>query len=306
MGLRQELLELEEPILIVGHLNPDADVISTAFSLIEFYKAQGKDAWFAYKGSIPDNITWAVDESSIADTELLKYNSLVVVDTSLSTVRLGFEPKQVRTMVLDHHDSSKDIEDTSLVSYYYRKTPSTSTILVEAGIRDPLIYLGLFYDSFSTNTNLLESCRIISESLDITEEEIQDMLSLLREKLDQKAIEVIKNSFSVTYNYGNLSLICVTFDSEQKYYFDILAFYAKYSDVLVVYNTSTNIINIKTFDDIFDVADFCSIFGGGGSFRSGAIIVGNKESFSFVFEQLVTKFDTELCDENQSKAVYNI
>lgn len=306
MDLRQELLSLEEPILIVGHLNPDADVISTAFSLIAFFEENNKESRFAYKGSMPSNLKWAVDDSFVVEPEDIEYKSLIVVDSALSTLRIGFEPKNVRSIVIDHHDSSKDIENTELVTYYYRKAPSTSSILIEAGIKEPLIYLGLFYDSFSTNTNLMESYRIVNEYLDISEDDIQNILSLLREKLDHKAIEIVKNSFSVTYEYEELSLVCVTFDSEQKYYFDIMSFYSKYCDVLVAYNTATNIINIKTFDDIFDVADFCSIFGGGGSFRSGAIVVGNRDSFAFIFEQLLTKFDTELLDENKSSELHNI
>jgi len=296
MDLIEILDKLEEPILITGHVNPDADVISTAFSLIYYLSNHlNKKAYFTFKGELPDNLLWAMDEELVID-EKSDYNSLIVVDTSDSTLRIGFEKKDVPVLVLDHHPSSFDLESTDKVTYIAYEAVSTSSMLLDFGIKYYLIYLGIFYDSIGRNENVLSASKAILE-LGITEEEIQYIHSNLRKKADPKAVEIIKNSFSFNHVVEDLVLTHVIYEGSNKYYFNVLEFYSKFCDILVIYHSPSGTVNIKTSEYLFNVSNFCKKFGGGGHKLSGGFIVANEESFYFVVKSLLEELNMEPVNE---------
>ena len=292
-----EILDnLEEPILITGHVNPDGDVISSAACLLNYFKEKNKKAYYIYNGIFPSHLTWVLDESEVItqDSEI-DYKSLVVVDCRDVDVRLGFKRKKdIPTIVFDHHPP---IEENDGEKRFILNAPSTSSIFYTLfDILDPIIYVGLFWDSLFHNNRVKETVDIAS-NLDITNEVIDEYNILMSEKKDLSLVEAIRNCFVMNYNINNeVGVTFVSTSCDDKLYLDLLLFFRQFTDIILLYNENSHKVHIREEGiDIVDVGKFAAKYGGGGHKRAAGI----KLSDDIDFGQITDAF-MEWVNENSN------
>ncbi len=65
-------LTSQEPVYVIGHLNPDTDAICAAVGYAEYLRvAEGKDAVGLGGGTIPSRVKWVLDQAEVGEPELV-------------------------------------------------------------------------------------------------------------------------------------------------------------------------------------------------------------------------------------------
>ena len=65
-------LTSQEPVYVIGHLNPDTDAICAAVGYAEYLRvAEGKDAVALRCGTIPSRVKWVLDQAEVRAPELV-------------------------------------------------------------------------------------------------------------------------------------------------------------------------------------------------------------------------------------------
>lgn len=111
-----DLIEKSRYILIITHVNPDADTISSALALSNlFYENRIKHKVFNVSSDLPQNLNFINRFEKITD-QLPKFYDLVIsVDCGLKK-RLGFEvPKDIPLINIDHHQSNDNFGVINIV-----------------------------------------------------------------------------------------------------------------------------------------------------------------------------------------------
>lgn len=146
-----QIIDLQD-ILIVGHVMPDGDDISSVASLTLGLKQLGKNCFGSIDYKIPDyyKVFAGVNEIKSYDEVLNFVPQLIVVLDSSSPDRVGrFEPmlSNHRTIVIDHHATNTLFGDINWVDTSYAATAQMVYTLNKV--------LGITYDSELATTNLM-------------------------------------------------------------------------------------------------------------------------------------------------------
>ena len=110
-SIRNELLNLESPIYIAGHLKPDQDSIGSSLALARYLNNHGKKAYVLLDDNDKDIIKWQNDYSLIVNNITEQKYSFISIDLN-EKKRLGrFEEyfdKASYTINIDHHQDNKN------------------------------------------------------------------------------------------------------------------------------------------------------------------------------------------------------
>lgn len=86
-------LTSQEPIYVIGHLNPDTDAICAAIGYAEYLRvAEGKDAVALRCGSIPSRVKWVLDQADVEAPMLvtdIRTTAELISDKCTATVSEG-------------------------------------------------------------------------------------------------------------------------------------------------------------------------------------------------------------------------
>lgn len=293
--------KLPEPVLVVGHMHPDPDVISSAAVLLNYFEKIGKPAMFSYTGDFPVEFLWCFDKNvhpsapspasfvGGVDIDELDYGSLIVVDSIDDSVRLGFNPKDVPTLVLEHHISSRDrAEDSD--KYLFSDSPSTASLLYDIfGLDDSLIYVGLYYDALFYNARVKECGYYLDALRSITDEVIEQYHSLLHVRKDPSIIDSIRNAAVYLRHLDNgLVLGLITSDGPSEHKIPLLLFFLDYVDVLVLFNSKTGHISFRLSKKIqVNLSQFVKPKGGGGHKGAAGMNLASDESFQELMQEFM-------------------
>lgn len=149
--IASQIIDLQD-ILIVGHVMPDGDDISSVASLTLGLKQLGKNCFGAIDYKIPDyyKVFAGVNEIKSYEEVFNFVPQLIVVLDSSSPDRVGrFEPmlSNHRTIVIDHHATNTLFGDINWVDTSYAATAQMVYTLSKV--------LGITYDSELATTNLM-------------------------------------------------------------------------------------------------------------------------------------------------------
>lgn len=131
-----EILKNNEQFLVVGHMNPDADCVSSQCALADFLRYKGKKVILANAGPFNKSLFNSYQDWFISSIEPYhqdlkdKKTILLVVDCSTAD-RIGSLQKETEdffTVVIDHHASGDD--SFGNIRYIDSNSPST-TILIK-------------------------------------------------------------------------------------------------------------------------------------------------------------------------------
>ncbi len=141
-----------QDILVVGHIMPDGDDISSVASLILGLKQLGKNCLGSIDYAIPEYYRVFAGVNELKPYEAVKdfVPELVIVVDSSSPDRVGrFQAmlSQYKTVVIDHHATNTLFGDTNWVDASYAATAQMVYTLNKA--------LGVVYDEEIATTNFL-------------------------------------------------------------------------------------------------------------------------------------------------------
>jgi len=163
--LKETLLNLPEPILLVSHISPDADGISAVQATLEFLRWQGKECYTRTEGTVHENAKWMYGKEDFCTgplgelVEVLgEAKSLVVFDCQPTAERLGFDPAEhgfEKIVTVDHHIAEIDLHDPEN-GVFILDVPSTGCVLINAEIYHPILYTGLWVDTVQFLVKSLE------------------------------------------------------------------------------------------------------------------------------------------------------
>lgn len=296
---RREILDaLPEPIMVTGHTQPDADVISTSAALLNYFKSTGKQAYFSYRGSISSYLRWCISEEMVRKDDLESYKSYIVVDCDGSEPRIGFQPRDVPKVILDHHETSKELCDSQ--SFFFEDVPSTSALLpCLFGIYDPIIYVGLFYDSIALNKRLLESSKVLLAlaSRGLTDEVIAEFHQQMEIKKEVELIDAIRDSYVNAVQLPNGAMLgYVVSDGPVEYKHDLTAFYRQFFDGILLFMKRSRTFSVRLEEKLpFAANQFASLYEGGGGHKGAAgFTLPPSLSSNAVFGQLVSWIENQM------------
>lgn len=86
-------LTTQEPVYVIGHLNPDTDAICAAIGYAEYLRvAEGKDAIALRCGSVPSRVKWVLEQAGIEAPKLvtdIRTTAELISDKCTATVSEG-------------------------------------------------------------------------------------------------------------------------------------------------------------------------------------------------------------------------
>lgn len=154
------LIEKSRYILIVTHVNPDADTIASALALSNYFRENRiKHKVFNVGKELPQNLDFINGFEKIIH-ELPKFYDLVISVDCGAMSRLGFEiPQGIPLINFDHHKSNDHFGDVNIVDYY---KSSTSEVVYDFFKFNGLyitknsataMYVGIYDDSLAFTVN---------------------------------------------------------------------------------------------------------------------------------------------------------
>ncbi len=151
-----DLIEKSRYILIITHVNPDADSIGSALALSNlFYENRIKHKVFNISSDLPSNLDFIEKFDKITDQLPNFYDLAICVDCGTKQ-RLGFElPNDIPLINFDHHKSNNNFGTINLVDPL---KSSTAEIVYDFFKHNGLyitkntataIYVGIYDDSLA-------------------------------------------------------------------------------------------------------------------------------------------------------------
>lgn len=296
LSLKHALLELPEPVLILGNRIPDGDSLGSCIAVLDYLLSEGREAYVHCVEQPGTSLIWMLDGVEAPGEETLEdYKALVVLDDKVDSLRLGFELIECPTVCVDHHkgnffpcfepeDDSLQvytIEDQPHIRYYHMAAPATASLLIEEDILHPYLLASLFTDTVAFTVNCSRAFQDASnliKALEMTDSECEEIISSLQLKgsldslfnLVQGKLYLIKGQFQ-----GKELTACILAVDElsDEDYPVVLGTIRRYSDVCCLVNRDSGRCSIRSKFDDFEVLSISQRFGGGGHLRAAGFTI---------------------------------
>lgn len=146
-------------ILILTHKNPDADTISSALTLSNyFYEIKQNHKVFNISKELPFNLNFLPKFDKISNTLPLSYDLVIYVDCA-DQYRVGdLNLQDVQTICIDHHQSNNNFADINIVDF---SKGSTAEVLYDVLENQNIkisqnmatcLYIGIYDDNLAFTT----------------------------------------------------------------------------------------------------------------------------------------------------------
>ncbi len=153
-----KLIHSSHYILIVTHINPDADTLSSALALSN-YMSRNNINHKVYNSSqhLPRNLDFLPRFDKIVNTLPHTYDLVIYVDCG-DQQRIGTELLNCKTINIDHHQSNDNYGDINIVDFH---KGSTAEVIYEFFIQNNItitkdiatcLYIGIYDDSIAFTT----------------------------------------------------------------------------------------------------------------------------------------------------------
>lgn len=154
-----EVIQSSRYVLIVTHINPDADTISCGLALGNFMEENKlKHKVFSYTKNIPNNLNYLNRFEKITSKIPDFYDLIIYVDCADEKRGLIENQNNVKTINIDHHTSNNNFADVNIVDY---AKASTAEVLYDFFKNNELdissnvatcLYTGMYSDSLGFST----------------------------------------------------------------------------------------------------------------------------------------------------------
>lgn len=329
--LKESLLLLPEPILIVGNRIPDGDSLGSAVAILDFYREEGIEAYIHCVESPSIELAWMLEDEDENALILEDYLGLVVVDDCVDANRLGVLIKEnVPTICIDHHITNKpdekegwetiqDYDLDMLIGFkgnqvkYWKLSQAAACLLIDYGLCHPYLWVSLYTDSVGLTKNGISTAGYITKlvnslkdsfNMTLTDVFQEEMYNKINIKGSLKAFRSLIGGTMSAWSGIDLTtgqkvqIIIAAIDVEDTSGFrKILGTLKQFSDISCIVNRSNGKCSLRSEIDSIDMTELAKRFGGGGHKRAAGFSVDTKnilETLDLVQEYFSTKFDLTL------------
>jgi phosphoesterase RecJ-like protein len=266
--------------LVVGHVNPDGDSLSSVKAVLNHLRANGKTAKAMVVGKTPDHLGWILSQEDMADEEFLGEQT-IVLDCEPTDERVGFQLSG-DIFGIDHHDTRRDEHDPKNGTYVLDRCSTASALILDFGILDEILLVGLYTDTlFMRGWNELQKC---FRKLKVSDERAHAILSACRPTRDKKALAVVQTA--KLHRCRNGFILAETEEKDQGVISEVMETLFRYAEGVCLID-GTGKARLRTSNESIDVGAIAKMFGGGGhSFASGCDANGKRTALMAVIKQL--------------------
>jgi bifunctional oligoribonuclease and PAP phosphatase NrnA len=310
-NLLSKKIEEANNILVVGHLRPDGDAISSCCAILEIAKMFKKEARAFCSGNLPNYLQFLPNFNKISfsflNNSLADFDLMIVVDCgSLSRTNLSSEIKKSRIVKkpfiveIDHHpamDSYADLEirqplsasTTELIYEFFQSLNfSLNKNIAECLLTGIITDTGnLFYPNVSAKT-LKISSDLMSSGANLSKitKHIASSQNMSRFKLWGLAMDRLEVNLKYDLAYSVLTLEDlkkISDDSEEisEILSSIAGFLSNLADVkftLLLHETAPNMIkgHLRSSSPNIDISKLAYLLGGGGHPQASGFSLAGK------------------------------
>ena len=280
--------------ILATHINPDYDGLSSIVGFIQnvnrrkeitlwnnCFKLEDEFVIFIPKG-LAQSQKWIINNNICVDHISSKFDGLLLFDTTPESHRIGINNKKFNNYLnkkmvfsIDHHTYDKL---PNRIEYSF---PSTSCCLIEEGIIEDILYLGIWSDTFRLHYNLSQSLGFLDKLLKngLTEDKMQFYNKLAEPVRSLEMYFDLKENVEIMHFQKNNALflwVQITNKLKHKNSFDdIINYFQYYCNVLMVSDKYSGRISFRSNSKKYNVALVARHLGGNGhTFSSGASIDG--------------------------------
>lgn len=266
--------------LVIGHVNPDGDSLSSIKAVLNHLRANGKTAFAKVAGKVPDHLGWILsDEDLPKDTP--RFEQTIVLDCGPSEERTGFSING-NIINIDHHETRRTSHNPRNGVYVLDRCSTASALILDFGIIDEILLVGLYTDTlFMRRWNELQKC---FRKVKVSDERAHNVLSACRPTRDKKALQVVQTA--KIHRCRNGFILAETEEKDQGVISEVMETLLRYAEGVCLID-GLGKARLRTSNENIDVGAIAKMFGGGGhAFASGCDANGKRTTLMGVIKQL--------------------
>jgi phosphoesterase RecJ-like protein len=270
--------------LVVGHINPDGDALSSIKAVLNYLRAQGKNAYAKVVGTVPDYLSWILSENDLPK-KIPNVEQTIVLDCGPSEDRVGFKIEGP-IVNIDHHITRIKEHNPRKKSYILDRCSVASALILDFGIVDEILLVGLYTDTlFMRSWNELLAA---AGKIEIGDERAEQILTSIKPSRYMRALKGIQTAKFTQCRNG--FLIAEVEDSDATVVSEIMDTLFRYSQNVCLVD-GENRARLRTSNKALiesgRLAHLADILGGGGhNFAAGCDVSGKKTALFSVIKQL--------------------
>jgi len=283
--------------LVIGHVNPDGDSLSSIKAVVGYLRENGKAAFTKIVGDIPEHLAWIVHEDDLAEKGF-HFEQTVVLDCAPVEERTGIRIEGP-VVNIDHHSSRKQDHNPSKKTYVLERCSTAAALVLDFGIASDVLLVGLYTDTLFMNS--FNEVLRVAKILKLDDERAKEMLSAIRPTRYLQALVGIKNA--KLHKCRNGFFIVETEEKDPIVTSEMMDTLFRYSESVCLIDGNgqarlrTSNKGLIDSEKLLEIAD---IFGGGGHpYAAGCCANGKRTTLFSVLKQLDIQENT--MEEKESK-----
>jgi nanoRNase/pAp phosphatase (c-di-AMP/oligoRNAs hydrolase) len=270
--------------LVVGHVNPDGDSLSSIRAVVNYLHSKDKMAVVKLSGAVPEHLSWILDEDDLI-RKVPEIEQTIVLDCAPTEERIGFAVHGP-IVNIDHHITRKKEHDPDNNIYVLKRCSTAAALILDFGIIDEILLVGLWTDTMFIN-DWREVLKVAGK-LKLSDERAKEILTAIRPIRYTKALLGIKNA--KFHRCRNGFLIVETDEDDQTVVAEMMDTLFRYSEHVCLVDSSGQARLRTSNKDLIEsgkIAEISHVFGGGGhNFSAGMHINGKRKALFAVIKQL--------------------
>jgi len=273
-----------EDSLIVGHVNPDGDSLSSIKAVINYLRANGKIAVGKISGAVPEHLSWILSENDLPK-KIPEVKQTIVLDCAPTQERIGFLVDGP-VINIDHHITRVEDHDPKGKIYVLDRCSTAAALVLDFGIIDEVLLVGLYTDTLFMRAwnEVLQ----VAKKIEVSDEKAEQILSSIRPTRYMQALIGIKNA--KIHKCRNGFIIAEVDESDPIVVSEIMDTLFRYSENVCLVD-GANKARLRTSNKNLinsgKIAELAHVLGGGGhAFASGCDVSGKKTTLYAIVKQL--------------------
>jgi len=270
--------------LVVGHINPDGDSLSSVKAVLNYLRAHGKRACAHVVGTVPDYLSWILSENDLPK-KIPNMEQTIVLDCGPTEDRVGFKIEGP-VINIDHHATRLKDHNPRKKVYVLDRCSVASALILDFGIIDEILLVGLYTDTlFMRSWNELLTA---ATKIQVNDERAEQILTSIKPSRYMRALKGIQTAKFTQCRNG--FLIAEVEESDPVVVSEIMDTLFRYSQNVCLVD-GQNHARLRTSNkpliDSGRLANLADILGGGGhNFAAGCDVSGKKTALFSVIKQL--------------------
>lgn len=277
--------------LVVGHVNPDGDSLSSIKAVLNYLRSHGKHAVAKVHGTIPEHLSWILDEGDLP-RKVSEIEQTIVLDCAPTSDRVGFE-LHGPIVNIDHHITRKKEHCPTKNVFILNRCSTAAALIFDFGIVDDVLLVGLYTDTMFINS-WNEVMKAVNK-LKLSDEKAKEMLMAIKPIRYTKALLGIKSA--KFHRCRNGFLLVETDEDDPIVVSEMMDTLFRYSENVCLVDGAGQ-ARLRTSNKYLieneKVLEISHVFGGNGhAHASGISINGKRKALFAVIKQLDIPHDEE-------------